>query len=60
MTRKIKVSTRKAPKTIHRCDDGPFAGHSIALDSSGDGKTAWLIVNGEVGRYDHGYWRAAK
>jgi hypothetical protein len=35
---------------VRRCDDGPLAGNGLAL-SENSPNTAWLEVNGRVGRY---------
>lgn len=56
-TRKVRASSRKAPKECHSLKSGPWAGRCIWLDSYGGGNTGWLQVGPVAGRYMNGEWQ---
>lgn len=56
-TRRVRASSRKAPKECHSLKSGPWEGHAIWLDSYGGGNTGWLQIGHDAGRYVNGMWQ---
>lgn len=62
MNARRKVASRRVTptKAVYSCTSGPFKGYAIALTVDSGSCSAWIQVQGQIGRYEYGIWETFK